>query len=80
VVFLKIDLATFLARVGQAEDRGFARPGGRSLEDVFAERQPLYEAAADHQELTVEMSPGRSADDIVRWMRARLADAAGDAR
>ncbi|QLA21698.1 homoserine kinase [Desulfolutivibrio sulfoxidireducens] len=77
VVFLEIDLSTFLARVGKAQDRGFARPGGKSLEEVFAERQPLYAAAADYRAQTGKMSPGRSAADIVRWMRARPA---GDAK
>jgi shikimate kinase len=48
VVFLRIDLDTFLRRVGPAADRGFVvRTGCRGLEDVYAERQPLYEAAAD---------------------------------
>lgn len=80
VVFLEIDLATFLSRVGGAEDRGFARPGGRSLEEVFAERQPLYAAAADYRERTGGVSPAHSADDIVRWMRSRRSHDAGEAK
>jgi shikimate kinase len=48
VVYLRIDLETFLRRVGPAADRGFVvRTGCAGLEDVYAERQPLYEAAAD---------------------------------
>ncbi len=72
VVFLRIDLATFLARVGAAEDRGFARPGGKSLAEVFAERQPLYAAISDHQTATDGMSPEDCARDIVSWARPRL--------
>ncbi|NMC49853.1 MAG: hypothetical protein GYA47_10590, partial [Desulfovibrio sp.] len=66
--------------VGGAEDRGFARPGGRSLEEVFAERQPLYAAAADYRERTGGVSPAQSADDIVRWMRARRSHDAGETK
>ncbi|KUG29308.1 shikimate kinase i [hydrocarbon metagenome] len=72
VVFLRIDLPTFLARVGAAEDRGFARPGGKSLEEVFAERQPLYEAMADYQTGTCGVSPEDCAAGIVDWARSRL--------
>ena len=47
VVFLRVGLDTFLQRVGDAKGRALARPEGKSMEDVFNERQPLYEAAAD---------------------------------
>jgi shikimate kinase len=69
VVWLKIDLDTFLARVGPAADRGFARPEGMSLEDVFAERQPLYAAASDLAVDTGAASPG----DCVAQMLSYLA-------
>ena len=72
VVFLRIDLETFLARVGAADDRGFARPGGRSLEEIFAERQPLYEAMADHQATTCGVDPAECAAGIVDWARPYL--------
>lgn len=78
VVFLRIDLDTFLARVGGAEGRGFARPGGKSLEEVFAERQPLYEAMADHLAVTCGVPPAACAGDIVRWARPRLATGTKD--
>ncbi len=51
IVFLHIGLDVFLSRVGDASGRGFARAPGKTMEDVFAERQPLYRNAA---ELTVD--------------------------
>ena len=47
VVHLSIDLPTFLIRVGDPGARAFVMPGGMTLADVYAERQPLYAAAAD---------------------------------
>ncbi|MBA4356180.1 MAG: homoserine kinase [Humidesulfovibrio sp.] len=47
VVFLEIDLPTFLRRVGDAGNRGLAIAPGLTREDLFLERQPLYRAAAD---------------------------------
>jgi len=47
VVYLSIDLPTFLARVGDPGERAFIVPDGLGLADVYAERQPLYAAAAD---------------------------------
>ncbi len=61
VVHLAIDLPTFLARVGDPGQRAFVVREGLTLPDVYAERQPLYAAAAD---LTVTSS-GASPDDCV---------------
>ena len=47
VVHLRIELDTFLDRVRDASGRAFVRPPGRSLADVYAEREPLYLKACD---------------------------------
>lgn len=47
VVMLDIDEATFLERVGGAEGRGLAKAPGKTMSDLYNERQPLYRAAAD---------------------------------
>ncbi len=47
LVYLKIELPTFLARLGDIDDRAFIKPDGLTLTDVFHKRTPLYEAAAD---------------------------------
>jgi len=47
VVLLGIDEETFIERVGDAENRGLAIEPGKSMRDLYNERQPLYRAAAD---------------------------------
>ncbi len=47
VILLDIDEATFLDRVGNGENRGLAIAPGKTLSDLYNERQPLYRAAAD---------------------------------
>ncbi len=66
VVFLRIGLSTFLSRVGAAQGRGFARAPGKTMEDVYAERQPLYEAAADISADTARFDPQACAEYILR--------------
>ncbi len=47
VVLLDIDEQTFVERVGDAENRGLAIGPGKTMSDLYNERQPLYRAAAD---------------------------------
>lgn len=47
VVLLDAQLATLRTRVGDHTMRGLARDPGQSLEDLFAERQDLYERYAE---------------------------------
>ncbi|WP_034608755.1 homoserine kinase [Desulfovibrio aminophilus] len=67
VVFLEIDLATFLERVGHGGGRGLAVRPGRSFEELYAERQPLYRAAADFSVDTGAGSPEDCAVRILDW-------------
>jgi len=73
VVWLRISLPVFLARVGQAENRGFVRPPGLSLEEIFAQRQPLYAQASDMAVDTDNREPEQCARDIVSWLRTKYA-------
>jgi len=72
VVFLQIGLPTFLKRVGNAGNRGLAIAPGLTKEDLFRERQPLYEAAADFTLPTD--SPDRSAalERLHAWLTAEV--------
>ncbi|WP_300159988.1 homoserine kinase [Solidesulfovibrio sp.] len=65
LVFLSIDLETFLRRVGDPGQRAFVVPSGLTLPDVFAERQPLYAAAADLTVTSCGVSPEACADQIL---------------
>ena len=68
VVHLDIGREAFLERVGRAENRGFVRPGGRDLGDVYAERTPLYRAAADFCVSTDHGQPEECAGRILEWL------------
>ena len=75
VVWLRVSAETFLKRIGHAGGRGFARPEGASLLDVFEERQPLYAAAADLVIDTDAAAPeactGEILDGLARWNPVR---------
>ncbi|NDV20403.1 shikimate kinase [Pseudodesulfovibrio sp. JC047] len=60
VVLLDIDEATFVKRVGDAENRGLAISPGTTMRDLYHEREPLYRAAADIVVSTVENTPEES--------------------
>lgn len=73
VIWLRITLPTFLARVGKADNRGFVRRAGLDLAGIFAERQPLYAQAADFVVDTDLISPEESAQAVMDWLAARYA-------
>lgn len=66
VVHLTIDLATFLARVGDPGKRAFVVPPGLTLPDVYAERQPLYAAAADVTVTSCGVTPEACVEQILQ--------------
>ncbi len=68
VVFLEVSLPTFLKRVGDGGNRGLAIAPGKSREDLFAERQPLYRAAADFTLRTDEDSHQGCLERLHAWL------------
>lgn len=68
VVFLRISRQTFLERLGPPEERGFVVRPGCTLEDVFDERQPLYEKTADFSLDTDRETPEKSLKRILGWL------------
>lgn len=69
VVHVAIDLPTFLRRVGDPGKRAFIAPEGLSLADVYAERQPLYAAAADVTISSCGITPQSCIDQILEKIR-----------
>lgn len=65
VVLLDIDEETFIKRVGNAENRGLAIAPGKTMGDLYNERQPLYRAAADITVSTADLSPEESVASII---------------
>lgn len=47
VIYLKLQLRSLTRRLGSLEERGVTLKPGQRLSDLYAERIPLYEAAAD---------------------------------
>lgn len=68
VVHLDICRDTFLERVGPAENRGFVIPPGRTMQDVFDERLPLYRAASDFRVCTDQLTPEGCMERILDWL------------
>jgi len=65
VVMLDVDENTFIERVGDAENRGLAIAPGKTMRDLYNERQPLYRAAADIVVSTDKHTPEECVDLIL---------------
>lgn len=61
VVYLKIPFDEMCRRLGDFSHRGVIMRHGNSLEDMYAERAPLYEKYAD---LTVEVCNAQLSDSL----------------
>jgi len=72
VIHLRIELDTFLDRVQDAEGRAFVRPGGHSLADVYAEREPLYLDACDFHVCTDKSGPDQCVEECAAKLAALL--------
>lgn len=72
VIHLHVSASTVCERVKDGQGRGLVRRPGQSLEDLYAEREPLYRQAAD---LTLDME-GRGLEDaletICLWLAERI--------
>lgn len=69
VVMLDIDEATFLERVGDGENRGLAIAPGKTMSDLYNERQPLYRAAADVVVRTDQNTPEECVNAILEQIK-----------
>lgn len=61
IVFLDVSLETVKARLHNIKTRGVAATKGKSIDDIYYERLPLYKKYAD---VTVSLE-GKSAEDAV---------------
>lgn len=66
VIYLRLEYSEIEQRV--APDRRFARESGKSLQDLYVERTPLYEKYAD---ITIQCS-NKSVEQIVTEIKDRL--------
>ncbi len=66
IVMLDIDEPTFIKRVGDAKNRGLAIGPGKTMSDLYNERQPLYRAAADIVVRTDQSTPEECVEQIIQ--------------
>lgn len=70
-IFLDVPFDEIDRRINNLDDRGIARSSDQTMEDVFRERQPLYQLYAD---ITVAASGGTIEDTVARIIGALNAD------
>ena len=63
VVYLKIDYEEMCRRLGDFSHRGVVMRNGNTLEEMYAERVPLYEKYAD---LTVDVCNAQLSDSLAK--------------
>ncbi|MCD8125184.1 MAG: shikimate kinase, partial [Lachnospiraceae bacterium] len=68
VLYIRLSLESIAERLGDLTERGVSMREGQTLEDLYAERVPLYEKYAD---ITVD-AEHRETRDLVREMRLAL--------
>jgi len=70
VVFIDVALSEILKRVHNEGQRGIARPPQFSLQDLYAERQPLYQHWANYTVPEADQSSADAcADGISKWLQ-----------
>ena len=67
LVYLRIPFEVMKERLGDYSHRGVVMPGGGTLEDMYRERAPLYEAYA---QVTVDVCDFSLSDSIERICKA----------
>lgn len=72
VVHLEPGLKAARTRVGDASGRGLAIADGQSFSDLYNERKPLYEAAANLTVTSSGSSPEECAEEIVAWLAEQV--------
>ena len=68
ILFLDIDLAPLIARLNNLDSRGVVYMPGQTIEQLYAERQPLYRKYA---QITIACTD-RTPEQLVRQMLAAL--------
>ena len=68
IIFLQVSFAELLRRIRNFESRGIAKAPGQSFEELFAERQTLYQRYA---EITIPCD-GQNQEEIAERIAAEL--------
>ena len=65
IVYLNVALPVILERIARVPDRGLAIAPGQTVEDLFRERETLYNKWADCVVTVQDMTPSRCAERIL---------------
>lgn len=69
VVYLELPLPALEKRLGDLRARGVALRDGQTLSDLYAERVPLYEAAADALVPTLGLTAAETVETVIARLR-----------
>jgi len=68
IVHLKVDLALILKRIAKNPNRGLAIAEGQTIEDLFYERESLYQKYAHYTLQADKLSPTECANNIINLL------------
>ncbi|MFI3166833.1 MAG: shikimate kinase [Bacillota bacterium] len=70
-VYIEVSLPTLEKRLGDYSQRGVALPKGYTLQDLYAERDPLY---CKYAHITQKENPQTSMQEVVRQLEKLIID------
>ena len=70
IIYISVPLPIILERFARKPERGMAMNPGQTIEDLYAERVRLYEAAADFTIRGGQAPAVEYAREIARWLEA----------
>ena len=68
-VYLKVDCNELEKRINNIHTRGIAMKNGTTLNDLFEEREPLYQKYADVTVDCTKLTPEECVDKIIDMLR-----------
>jgi len=80
IVYLKVSLRELKKRLGDLKTRGVVCKEGKTLADVYKEREPLYEAYADLTVVEKQYDIGPTVDELRAHFEPLLAGGNSNAR
>jgi len=72
IIYICVPLPIILERFARKPDRGMAMNPGQTIEELYAERARLYEAAADFTSFGGTAPASEYARDIARWLAMEI--------
>ena len=68
VIYLAVDLSTLLTRLSDVSSRGVAITPGKSIEDLYKERTPLYDRYYDIKINCLSMTAEQVVEKAINYL------------